>query len=287
MNSTPTNIRAVSSPTKHWRIFLSVVIAILGLACQHHETIVGPSPTTSIVSTPFVDDSLRRELTVDGLYGTLHGLVLRQPDTLEPTARIVVVIHHGAHGSIADYANHVQLLYDAGFDVVAWDYPGSGRSTGRLTEEALTLDVRGLVTMLRRDHYADDTRFVAYGISVGSVTALMQATLDSTWGVILESPIASADRLVQSSSTLDVAAEWRNGDSYDNVVRIRRLRSPLLILAGDADHVAPFQDHAAVLHQESPMPKRLVLVSGAQHSNVVSTLGREVMIDMFLAHLRR
>ncbi|HCN05427.1 MAG TPA: hypothetical protein DIS79_07385 [Bacteroidetes bacterium] len=288
MDSPATNIRAVSSPTKHWRIFLFSVAALVGIACQRHEPIVGPSPSNKVLVTPYVDDSLRHEFTVESLDGLLHGVVVRQPDTIEATGRIVVVLHHGGQGSMADYHDHVELLYDAGFDVVAWDYRGTGRSTGKLTETVLTVDVHNLITVLRRDHYTDDTRFVAYGISVGSVAALLQATTDSTtWGVILESPIASADHLIQSSSTLDVVAEWRNGGTYDNVTRIRQLRSPLLILAGNADRAAPLRDHASVLHQEAALPKMLVTVSGAGHTDVISTLGRDVFIDMLLAHLRR
>jgi len=287
MKSTATNIRAVSSPTKHWLIFLCVTITVILAACQHYDTTVGPSPTDRPLLSPFVDDSLRHDLTFEGSNARLYGVLLRQPDTIEPTARIVVVLHHGGMGSMADYGDHVHMLYDAGFDVVAWDYPGTGKSTGHLSEQTLLRDVRSLVALVRRDYYDSNVRFVAYGISVGSVAAVLQATADSTWGVVLESPIASAERLIQSTSSLEVSPAWRNGGTYDNVARIRQLRSPLLLLAGDADVVAPLSEHAAVLHREAALPKRLVTVSGAGHTNVISRLGRDVVIDMLLAHLRR
>lgn len=287
MDSMTTNIRAVSSPTKHWWIFLCFAVVIFTVACHNPDTTIGPSPSDRQLLTPYADDTLRHDVVLDVSEGTLYGVVLRQPDTIETTGRIVVVLHHGGRGSMADYGSHVEMLYEAGFDVVAWDYRGTGQSTGQLTEELLLRDIQALITTVRRDYYVADTRFAAYGISVGSVAALLQATIDTTWGVVLESPIASAERLQRSASSLEVSTVWRNGGTYDNVTRIRQLRSPLLILAGDNDNTAPLREHAVVLHRAASLPKALVTVSGAGHNTVVSSLGRDAVIDMLLAHLRR
>jgi uncharacterized protein len=52
-----------------------------------------------------------------------------------------VLLCHGNAGNVGDRLPHVELL-SATFDVLAFDYRGYGRSTGRPSEQGLYRDAR-------------------------------------------------------------------------------------------------------------------------------------------------
>src|SRR5262245_11732336 len=60
-----------------------------------------------------------------------------------------VLFFHGNAGNIGDRVPHYALLSAAGFDVLAFDYSGYGRSGGRPSERATYADARAAHDALR------------------------------------------------------------------------------------------------------------------------------------------
>src|SRR5688572_14146401 len=53
-----------------------------------------------------------------------------------------VLLCHGNGGNVGDRVPHIEYLNAAGFDVLAFDYRGYGRSTGRPSEAGTYRDAR-------------------------------------------------------------------------------------------------------------------------------------------------
>src|SRR5687767_11840228 len=94
-----------------------------------HE--IGASPAAA--GLEFADVSFRTE---DG--ERLHAWWVPAPGPVIGH----VLLCHGNAGNIGDRMAHVELLSAAGFDVLAFDYRGYGRSSGRPSEQGLYRDAR-------------------------------------------------------------------------------------------------------------------------------------------------
>lgn len=103
---------------------------------------------------------------------------------IAPTNGVAVIVGHGTPGSRADLWSDVVLLANAGFGVLAIDWPGHGESTGRLTfgepeRAAFAAAVDFLVSR-------DDVEVIgAYGYSNGGSLAVLHGGADNRVRAIL------------------------------------------------------------------------------------------------------
>jgi uncharacterized protein len=214
-------------------------------------------PSRRILQTPPRFDDLTIS-TRDGQ--RLHGWWV--PATQEPRAN--VLFFHGNAGNIGDRVPHIELLAAAGFNVLAFDYRGYGRSTGRPTEAGTYLDARAA-----RDALPEDNHKVIYlGESLGGAIALELALHRPPAGLILQSTFTSIRHMARLHYPFIPRAAVP--DAYPSLDRIPHLKAPLLVLHGQNDEIVPLMDGQA-LYDAAPDPKRLTILQ-AGHNEMV---GRE------------
>src|SRR3954447_18196353 len=102
-----------------------------------------------------------------------------------------VLLCHGNAGNIGDRIAHVELLSAAGFDVLAFDYRGYGRSSGRPSEQGLYRDARAAHEAMLGREGVDPARVIYLGESLGGAVALALALERPPAGVILQSAFTS------------------------------------------------------------------------------------------------
>ena len=96
--------------------------------------------------------------------------------------------------------------------------------------------------------------------------------------LIAEAPFASANSLTQASLSLDIPALWLTRGKFDNAEKIRRIKTPFLLLHGEDDDFVRFRDNGKVIFENAPQPKSLTLVPGAKHHDIPEKMG----IDNYL-----
>ena len=81
-----------------------------------------------------VPDSLRREVTFTSGGETIYGYMLRQPGSVP---RVTMLYSHGKGGNLSQDVEwtHAEFLWQAGFNVLTYDYRGFGRSTGTQNQQ--------------------------------------------------------------------------------------------------------------------------------------------------------
>ncbi|WP_228000700.1 alpha/beta hydrolase [Nocardia australiensis] len=181
-----------------------------------------------------------------------------------------VLFAHGNSGNVGDRVALFALLNEIGLDVLAFDYRGFGRSTGRPTELGTYLDARAARRTLLERPGVDPERVLYLGKSLGGGVMLELATAHPPAGLILMSTftgIRDAARSVYPFLPRPLVP-----DAYPSERRIRTLNAPVLIMHGDQDELLPLR-HAERLYAAAPEPKRLVVFPGAGHNDLIASAG--------------
>ncbi len=185
-----------------------------------------------------------------------------------PGADYTIVYFHGARVNLTGSVYRLRGFRDAGFNVLAVDYRGFGRSSARLpSEESVYED--GLAAWRWLDARVPERgRRILYGHSLGGAVAAEVALRGGgAAALVLESAFTSiAD--VSALATL-------GGQRLDVLEKIRRLDLPLLVVHGAGDRLLP-PEMARRLYDAARGPKRLIVVEGAGHSWVIARAGGAV-----------
>lgn len=194
-----------------------------------------------------------------------------------------VLFLHGARRNLYDNAGRIERLRALGFNVLAMDYRGFGRSTRILpTEESAIEDARQAYAELQRRE-PDPQRRLLYGYSLGGAVAIALAQeVDGLAAVMLEATFTNIADVVRERRWVPFVGLVVT-QKFDSLARIGGVNEPLLFLHGTADRVVPHtmsdRLHAAARGVPEAF-KRVVKIEGASHWGVMAldpdTFGRTV-----------
>ena len=203
-----------------------------------------------------------------------------------PTGQTIVVFN-GNGGNRAYRAPLAAALAGAGHAVLLFDYRGYGGNPGLPSERGLLRDARAAVDAVASLDHVDASRIVYFGESIGAAVAVQLAVERPPHGLILRSPF---------TSLVDVGREhypflpvgWLARDRFDSLRRIADVRAPLLVIAGTADRIVPYE-MSETLYEAAPEPKWLVTIEDADHNDDVLLVGRPLIaaIVKFLEGIRQ
>jgi len=151
-----------------------------------------------------------------------------------------VLLCHGNAGNVGDRVLHASVLTAVGFDVLLFDYRGYGHSSGTPGEQGTY-----------RDAHA--------------------ALAHPPAGLVLLSAFTSVREMGRVHYAMIPAALVP--DAYPSLRLIGALRAPLLVLHGEDDAIVPVE-HGRALFDAAPDPKRLCIVPGVGHNDIVSLAGQ-------------
>ena len=174
------------------------------------------------------------------------------------------------HGNAEDAANSLFALRDLarrGFTVACVDYPGYGLSDGTPDEEGCYRNVHRLYDWLVEKRGFKPEDIIVDGFSIGSGPATELAATKSAGGLVLEAPFLSAPRVVTRIRILPI-------DPFPNLKMIKDVKCPVLVIHGTDDSVIP-HGHGKELFELANEPKRFIPVEGANHNDLVFTMGPE------------
>jgi fermentation-respiration switch protein FrsA (DUF1100 family) len=214
--------------------------------------------------------------TSDGL--TLQGWFLTRTDA----PRFTVIVFNGNAGNRAFRAPLADALAGRDLAVLLFDYRGFGGNPGTPTEAGLKRDARAARSYAIGRREVDATRLVYFGESLGSAIAVELATEFAPAALVLRSPFTSLTDVGQHHYPF-LPVRWLLRDRYPTIDRIADARAPLLVIAGDADGIVPF-DQSRRLYEAARHPKSLLVVRRADHNDDVLLAGRE-MIDGIVSFL--
>jgi alpha-beta hydrolase superfamily lysophospholipase len=221
----------------------------------------------------------------------VHAWHIAQPKNA--AAAPTVLYLHGARWNMNGSVFRIARWHELGFNVLAVDYRGFGKSTDLLpSEESATEDARLAFEELKR-RQPDASRRYLYGHSLGGALAIdiaareLRADPSAVAGVIIESTFTSIPDVVRGMKW-----GWVPGiglavtQPFDSVSKIRDVRAPLLVLHGTSDSVVPHTMADTLYEAAGSREKTLVKIEGGTHSGSSRT-GGPVYRDAVLDFVRR
>lgn len=185
-----------------------------------------------------------------------------------PGARYTLVYFHGARVNLTGSVYRLRGFRNAGFNVLAIDYRGYGRSAPRLpSEESVYEDAEAAWNWLDA-RVPDRGRRILYGHSLGApIAAEVALRGGGAAALVLESAFTSLPEVTVLGGLLT--------QRMDLLDKLGRLDLPVLVVHGAEDRLVP-PEMAQRLYDAARGPKRLIMVEGAAHSWVLRRAGGEV-----------
>lgn len=189
-----------------------------------------------------------------------------------PSARYTVWFFHGNAEDLGDLEPFLRQLRQAGFAVLAHDYPGYGLSTGRPSEAALDTASRAVRRHLREQLGVPPAQTLLFGRSLGGGPAMQMAVEENVGGVVLQSTFTSVFR---------VMTRWRlfPSDLFENERKLAQISCPVLVLHGRRDEVIPFH-HGRSLFAAAREPKRAWFLDDTGHNDFNVRAGGELWLRL-------
>jgi fermentation-respiration switch protein FrsA (DUF1100 family) len=262
----------------------------------------------SLIYHPFAEKSLPAQNAGHGT-GRAHDVTTRTEDNFELRGWLVLakghtagsdaqvtaelakgrplVLYFGGNAANRNYRMvEVELLTQAGADVLIFDYRGYGDSSGEPSEAGLARDAKAVWRFATETKKIEPRRIVLYGESLGGGVAVRLASelsLSKTppAGVILRSTFSSLTD-VASSHFPFIPVRWLLIDRFPSDRLIRDVTCPLLQFHGRLDTIVPLplgQKLSATAPDQSAsgIAKRFVELPNADHNDVMETSRREVL----------
>jgi hypothetical protein len=186
-------------------------------------------------------------------------------------AKGTVVFSHGNAGSLGHHLGFVLWFAEAGFNVLAYDYRGFGKSGGNVGRRGMIDDVKAAFAYVSKRRDLDANRLVSYGHSLGgaqSVTAIGESPIRGLRAVVIDGAFASyrtmarviGGRLSESLVSDDLAPK-------DYISKISPV--PLLVVHGSQDVVVPVSQ-GRQLFRDAAEPKTMFEVKLGNHGDSLS-----------------
>lgn len=268
--------------------------------------ILGIRPPTFKTS----DDPGRYGLPYDNVsFPTSDGLILRGwfiPAPLDnPIGRnATILVGHGYPFDKANILRHALFLH-ARFHLLLFDFRYFGESEGAYTTAGLleTRDVEAAVAYVKQREDVDPSRIGAFGFSM-SAAAFILSQSAGIRAIVADSAYASLEELIarqffflsgplkwpfvaltKLGARLLLGVDVRQAAPMEAV---RQLRTPLLLIHGDADSQIPVIHTREIAANADPSLTDLWIVPGADHGFAHAQEGARYearVLQFFLRHL--
>jgi uncharacterized protein len=196
----------------------------------------------------------------------IHGWWWPADPANAPDAPTMLYLH-GTRWNLTGNAWRIARLQRMGFNVLAIDYRGFGRSSGELPSEQYTYEDALAAWDYVRAREPDPAKRYVYGHSLGGAVGIELATrVDDIAGLIVESTFTSIRDMGDTTWLRYLPFGVLLTQRFDSAAKIARVKTPLLFVHGKSDRYVPYE-MTERLYAAATAPKRLLLIENGNHSN--------------------
>ena len=176
----------------------------------------------------------------------------------------VVLYFHGNKKNISWYAKYPPYFTKHGYEVWIIDYPGFGKSTGKLTEQTL-YDWSNYMYNFARSRFGADS-IIIYGKSMGTGIATRLASLQPCKKLILETPYYDFPSVIRHHIPI-YPVDWMIHYKIPTHDYIQKVIVPITIFHGTDDDVIPYRN-AEKLKQFLKPGDEFITIKDGEHNDL-------------------
>lgn len=193
-------------------------------------------------------------------------------------AEMKALILHGFESSVINFDRYVKPLIKKGYEVLAFDAPAHGRSTGK---KITVLTYKKMIRYIF-DHYGPIDSFIAHSFGALSLTlALEEISHDSSLRAVLIAPATETTTAIDNFFSLiklddGVRTEFdqlitevggTTPDWYSVARAAGKIRAEVLFLQDKDDHMTPLKDVQPLIEKNYPN-FHFVITEGLGHRRI-------------------
>jgi pimeloyl-ACP methyl ester carboxylesterase len=176
----------------------------------------------------------------------------------------VVLYFHGNKKNISWYAKYSPYFTKYGYEVWLIDYPGFGKSTGKLTEQTL-YDWANYMYNFARTRFSADS-IIVYGKSMGTGIATHLASLHPCKKLILETPYYDYPSVIKHYLPI-YPIEWMIHYKIPTHDYLEKVIAPITIFQGTDDRLVTY-NNAKRLKPFLKAVDEFVTIEGGSHNDL-------------------
>lgn len=178
----------------------------------------------------------------------------------------VILYFHGNAGDLSRWGQITSFFVKKRYDVLVMDYRTYGKSTGKLSEEALYRDAQMCYDYLLKTYAEKD--IIVYGRSLGTGIASKMAAVNRPKQLILETPYYS---LVSVARKRFPMFPVRRVMKYEipSYRFLNDVACPLTIFHGTDDTIVPFESGKSLFDSHKGPDKTFVEIKNGRHNNLI------------------
>lgn len=212
------------------------------------------------------------ELWLSARDGTrLHGWFFPADDATE-RARWLIIHSHGNAGNISHRFEVYDILKQTGASILAYEYRGYGRSSGRPSEAGFYRDIEAAYQW-GLDAGFEPERIIAHGNSLGSGPSAYLAAHYPIGGLVLRSAFTSVPDLGKELFPW-LPVKMVSAIRFDVHSRLAAMTCPVVILHGAGDRMISIH-HARSNYDAASAPKFWHPILPGDHNDPCAAIARE------------
>ena len=178
----------------------------------------------------------------------------------------LLVYFHGNSFDIGERAYRIRRYIDQNWAVLLIAWRGFSGNKGHPTEENLYIDGEATIKWIIENTNYKFKDLVIYGESLGSGIAVELGKKYKFASIVLEAPFTSVSDIASLRYRI-FPTKLLVKDNFNNLKKISKLKSPLLIISGKKDEVVP-HIHSQILFEKAKVIKESVFIDEAMHNNL-------------------
>ncbi len=246
----------------------SVLVGCSALHKKQGQWIFSPTDrtwgNTAELASGMEEAFVQFDSRITGKPAKLHVLI-NGNDAAKP----MLLYLHGARWNVVGSAWRIERMRELGFNVVALDYRGFGKSDADAPSEDKAYEDAQAAWAWMAQKYPNQPRLI-FGHSLGGAIAIdLAAKVNDERGTMVEGTFTSIPDVFSTLKWGWLPVGWMISQRFDASSKVAKIGSPLLVVHGTEDSVIS-PELGKRLYEAALEPKRFELVQGGSHHNTNS-----------------
>lgn len=201
---------------------------------------------------------------------TIHGIFLDNKE------QKTIYYFHGNGWPLKYYTDNIKYLWNLGYNVMSYDYPGYGKSTWYPLEQEVYNYSQSFFEYMKKEKWIQSENIIVFWHSIGTWVGTDFVHKNNVEKLILISPLASRYDMSIEKYWFILQKIVFLKNSFDTYSKISHIKIPTLIIHGNADEVIPYSHWEKVFKNSISKNKYFITLENFWHNGIIENYWEEL-----------